>query len=87
MPVCAAGCDFFTDGAAVCTNMPEAAALVQPEGTLLPSALVQENSIVQICGTVNGKVRGFEESDGQEWKYFHLGFGRRNQKRTRNIGQ
>jgi len=27
MPVCAAVCDFFTDGAAVCTNMPEAATL------------------------------------------------------------
>ena len=38
---------------------------VQPEGTLLPSALIQKNDIVQICGTVNGKVRGFEESDGE----------------------
>ena len=28
MPVCAAVCDFFTDGAAVCTNMPEAATLL-----------------------------------------------------------
>ena len=28
MPVCAAVCDFFTDGAAVCTNMQTAAALV-----------------------------------------------------------
>ena len=27
MPVCAAVCDFFTDGAAVCTNMQTAAAL------------------------------------------------------------
>ena len=28
MPVCAAVCDFFTDGAAVCTNMPEAATTI-----------------------------------------------------------
>ena len=27
MPVCAAVCDFFTDGAAVCTNMQTATAL------------------------------------------------------------
>ena len=28
MPVCAAVCDFFTDGAAVCTNMQTATALL-----------------------------------------------------------
>ncbi len=27
MPVCAAGCDFFTDSAAVCTKMQAAATL------------------------------------------------------------
>ena len=39
MPVCAAVCDFFTDGAAVCTNMPEAATLLAAHSAqLMPDA-------------------------------------------------